>query len=249
MLYAFDHIVIIARDKIFPVAQRLANLGFQLTPMAKHNLGSCNQLVMLSNAYVEVLGWEEGTVPQRKEIADLPMGLDALVFRTYNATECYEKLQKSSFDVNPVQKLSRSAQVHGEEKLAQFNTVRFQTQPIPGLRIYFCEHLTPEFLWFDEVLKHPNLCDFLSEISVETPLLKQTSAIFLKLLELSDKDIHFSKDQITLHLANCSLTLRENKTLSSTKIVDVLLKHQPSDIQSDSSNDEITLTNQICDSL
>jgi Glyoxalase-like domain len=123
MLYAFDHIVITARDKIFPVAQRLANLGFQLTPMAKHNLGSCNQLVMLSNAYVEVLGWEEGTVPQRKEIADLPMGLDALVYRTYYATECYEKLQKSGFDVNPVQKLSRPAQVDGEEKLAQFNTV------------------------------------------------------------------------------------------------------------------------------
>jgi len=249
MSYDFDHLVIIARDKIIPVANNLRQLGFHLTEMAKHNLGSCNQLAMLSSSYVEVLGWEEGTIPQRKEIADLPLGLDALVFRTYNAAECFSSLKNSGFLANPVQELSRPALVNGKEELAQFNTVRFSAQPIPGLRIYFCEHLTPNFLWFDEVLQHPNLSNHLSEITLETNLLEETSATLMKLLNLSEKDIQSSQDMHMFALPNCKITIQKNLGVKSTKIKSVSIHRQLVDKTQDPTVKEIILTHHICDSV
>jgi len=249
MPYEFDHLVIIARDKILPVANKLKALGFLLTPMAKHNLGSCNQLAMLSSSYLEVLGWEEGTIPQRKEIADLPMGLDALVFRSYNALETYESLKKSGFSPNPVQELSRPAQLNGKEELAQFNTVRFASQPIPGLRIYFCEHLTPQFLWFDEVLKHPNLSNHLSEISLETNQLEDTSSTLARLLQLSKENINASSGEHCLSMPNCKIIIRENKNLSLTKINSIKINRQLPDGNADKSVNEIALTHHFCDSI
>ena len=249
MPYEFDHIVIIARDKIMPVANKLKSLGFFLTPMAKHNLGSCNQLAMLSDSYVEVLGWEEGTIPQRKEIADLPLGLDALVFRTYNAAETFSNLTNLGFLANPVQELSRPALVNGKEELAQFNTVRFSSQPIPGLRMYFCEHVTPQFLWFDEVLKHPNLCNHLREIALETNLLEETSAIFITLLNLSENDTDTTEDLHTLTLPNCKIRIKRNSNLALTKIVHVAIHHELKNGSPDPSIKEITLTHQVCESI
>ncbi len=247
MPYEFDHIVIIARDKIVGIADKLKNLGFQLTPLAKHNLGSCNQLAMLSTAYVEVLGWEEGTTPQRKEIANLDMGLDALVFRTSNALECFESLQSLGFAPNPVQDLSRPAQVNGVEELAQFKTVRFSSQPIPGLRIYFCEHLTPDFLWFEDVLKHPNLSNHLREITIETNQLEKTSNTLIQLLKLSVANIFKSTGEYSLMLPNCVLVIRENASLAMTKISSVKINHQLVNGLSDPTVQEITLSHHLCD--
>jgi len=249
MPYEFDHIVIIARDKMTQIAERLKNLGFQLTALAKHNLGSCNQLAMLSTAYVEVLGWEKGTIPQRKEIADLAIGLDALVFRTSNALECFESLKSLGFSPNPVQDLSRPAQVHGKEELALFKTVRFSSQPIPGLRIYFCEHLTPNFLWFEDVLKHSNLSNHLSEIRIETNLIEETSNTLMKLLGLSEANISKSTSEYSLMLPNCTLVIRENKSLSFTKIMSVKINRQLAGGLCDPLVKEITLSHHLCEAV
>jgi hypothetical protein len=247
MPYEFDHIVIIARDKITLIAERMKNLGFQLTPLAKHNLGSCNQLAMLSTAYIEVLGWEEGTTPQRKEIADLAIGLDALVFRTSNAFECFDNLQSLGFSPNPVQDLSRPAQVDGKEELAKFKTVRFSSQPIPGLRIYFCEHLTPDYLWFDDVLEHPNLSNHLREIMIETPQLVNTSNSLMQLLGLSEVNILKSNDEYAFMLPNCTLVIREDTSLPLTKITSVKINHQLENGLIDTRVNEITLSHQLCE--
>ncbi len=249
MPYEFDHLVIIARDKISKMAKHLENLGFHLTPMAKHNLGSCNQLAMQSNAYVEILGWEEGTIPERKEIADLAMGLDALVFRTTDADQCFKDLQNTGFSVNPVQDLSRPALVNGKIELAQFKTVRFSNQPIPGVRIYFCEHLTPQFLWFDAVLKHPNSTNHLKEITIETHELNTTSDIFSQLLQLTSTHILKNKHEHHLTLLNCKLIIRENASLHLSKISEVSINNQLLSGTHASGNSEIILNHQLCDSV
>ena len=41
-----DHLVFDVRDRMAEGATRLAALGFQLTPMGKHSLGSANHLMM-----------------------------------------------------------------------------------------------------------------------------------------------------------------------------------------------------------
>jgi len=111
---------------------------------------------VLEGTYVELLGWPPGAPPARKEIADSPFGLEALVFRTYDAEATYTRLRDAGFAVNPVQDLSRPAMLDGQEVQARFHTVRFAEQPLPGIRMYFCRHLTPECVWSPELMAHPN---------------------------------------------------------------------------------------------
>src|SRR5690606_4867472 len=140
-------------DELAPHFERQ---GFHLSEKAVHNLGSCNRLIVLESAYIELLGWPQGAPPARKEIADSPFGLEALVFRTHDAQATYERLRAAGFAVNPVQELTRPALVDGREMQARFHTVRFAEQPLPGIRMYFCRHLTPECVWSPGLMVHPN---------------------------------------------------------------------------------------------
>ena len=55
-----------------------------------------------------------------------------------------------------MQELSRPALLDGREVTARFHTVRFAEQPLPGIRMYFCRHLTPECVWSPALMSHPN---------------------------------------------------------------------------------------------
>lgn len=152
----FDHAVIMVRDRLDALAPHFEEQGFLLSDKSVHNLGSCNRLIALQSAYVELLGWPPGAPPARKEIADSPFGLEALVFRSYDAEATRARLVDEGFEVNPVQALTRPALVDGKTIQASFQTVRFAEQPLPGIRMYFCQHLTPEAVWTPSLMAHPN---------------------------------------------------------------------------------------------
>jgi len=152
----FDHAVVMVRDRLDALAPHFARQGFVLSDTSMHNLGSCNRLIALEGSYIELLGWPPGAPPARKEIADSPFGLEALVFRTYDAEATWRRLREAGFAVNPVQELTRPAQVDGRTVQARFHTVRFAEQPVPGIRMYFCRHLTPECVWVPALMDHPN---------------------------------------------------------------------------------------------
>ena len=239
MTYQFDHLVLIARDQILAVSDRLAGLGFNLTPLSKHNLGSSNQLCMLDSTYLEVLGWEHGTIPQRKEIADLEIGLDALVFKTDDAEQCFKHLQEAGFEPNPIQDLSRPAQVNQSIYTALFKTVRFAAQPVAGLRIYFCEHLTPEYLWFDEVTKHPNNKNHLQEIVIASPDPCQTANLFHRLLNIAATP-STNNSEFIVDLSNCILRIKPCTSLTLPQIQEVrinTLSNSANQASSDTSED------------
>ncbi|CAM4206115.1 Glyoxalase-like domain-containing protein [Bordetella tumbae] len=152
----FDHAVIMVRDRLDELAPHFEEQGFLVSDKSVHNLGSCNRLIPLQGTYVELLGWPPGAPPARKEIADSPFGLEALVFRSFDADATYARLRDEGFAVNPVQALTRPAVVDGREMQASFRTVRFAEQPLPGIRMYFCQHLTPECVWMPTLMAHPN---------------------------------------------------------------------------------------------
>lgn len=151
-----DHAVIMVRDRLEQAAPHFERQGYTLSETEVHNLGSWNRLVVLEHAYVELLGWPPGKPPARKEIADSPLGLEALVLRTHDAHATYDRLRAAGYAVNPVQALSRPARVGGKVMEARFDTVRFAEQPIPGMRLYFCRHLTPECIWQPALMRHAN---------------------------------------------------------------------------------------------
>ncbi len=202
-------------------AQTLEAKGFHLTDLARHNLGSLNRLIMLDSAYLEILGWESQAQSIRQEIADRPCGLDALVFRTSDAGACYQDLMESGFAPNPVQDLSRPVQIDGEIKQALFKAVRFTAQPIPGLRIYFCQHLTPEYVWIAGDMEHSNGLIHLKEIRVGSSNPAQTYQVFAKLLKLQGSltdSSHSWMNDYTIDLGNCLLRIH-GEALESPNLI------------------------------
>ena len=217
------------RDSLSELSDTFASRGFQLTPLAHHNLGSSNRLIMLDSSYIELLGWEKDKPIQRAEIASQAIGLDALVFRTQDADACFSDLKKSGFAVNPVQDLSREGEFMGANVLVQFKTVRFSEQPIPGLRIYFCEHLTPEYVWQKQWLTHPNQMQYLPKISLTSPDIAQTAATFQRLLNLAKTALVSEPNGIRIHLPNIELTLHAADGSQGVSIQDAQLSQSPSD--------------------
>lgn len=217
------------RDSLSELSETFTSQGFQLTPLAHHNLGSSNRLIMLDSSYIELLGWEKGKSIQRAEIANQAIGLDALVFRTDNADACYAQLKASGFAVNPVQDLSREGEFMGETVLVQFKTVRFSEQPISGLRIYFCEHLNPEYVWQKAWLSHPNKMLYLPQVTLGSPDVAQTAVEFQKLLKLSDQAIASNANTIQISLPNIKLNIQPADRSQGVFIQDARLSQSPSD--------------------
>jgi hypothetical protein len=217
------------RDSLSELSETFTSQGFQLTPLAHHNLGSSNRLIMLDSSYIELLGWEKGKPIQRAEIANQAIGLDALVFRTNDADASYAQLKESGFAVNPVQDLSREGEFMGKMVLVEFKTVRFSEQPIPGLRIYFCEHLNPEYVWQKAWLSHPNKMHYLPQITLGSPDSSQTAATFQKLLNLSDQAVVCSANTIQISLPNIELHIQPADRSQGVFIQDARLSQSPSD--------------------
>ena len=217
--YLFDHLVIIGRDRLTSLGEKFIGQGFSVTPLAHHNLGSSNQLIMLDTSYIELLGWEAGKTPQRPEIANQAIGLDALVFRTKNAHQTYGELKEAGFAVNPVQDLSRETEFLGKKVQAQFKTVRFSEQPIQGIRIYFCEHLTPEYVWQKQWLTHQNQLTCLSNITLASSNIENTAQILRKLLQLDLGHIARRDESIRLSLPNLELNIQYAKNLEKVQII------------------------------
>ncbi len=217
--YLFDHLVIIGRDKLQALADVFSAEGFQLTPVAHHNLGSINQLIMLDSTYIELLGWESDKPIQRAEIANQALGLDALVFRTSNAEKTYQQLLAKGFAVNPVQNLSRESEFLGKSVLVEFKTVRFSKQPIPGIRIYFCEHLSPEYVWQKQWLAHHNQITQLKNITISSPDIEGNAQLLSQLLNLSSEQVITKDESAHLTLPNIELNLQKAVHLNEARIL------------------------------
>jgi hypothetical protein len=165
----FDHAVVVVRDQMSNVAPRFEGQGFMLSEEATHNVGSHNRLIVLSDTYVELLGWPPGTPAPRAEIAASAVGFDAIVFRTDDAEATHQRLREGGFVVSPVTELTRPAMVDGGRAQARFTTVRFAEQPIRGIRVYFCQHLTPELVWQPRLMAHDNGVTVLRRVQAQAP--------------------------------------------------------------------------------
>ncbi len=220
----FDHLVLMMRDELMQRAPRFEQAGYRLTALSVHNLGSINRLIPLDTAYIELLGWPAGKPPARKEIADQPLGLDALVFRSEDAGATHARLCELGFDVNPVQRLERPLQFLGETQMARFDTVRFATQPVAGLRIYFCQHLTPEFIWNEPALDHANGAIALDRIVIEAP---DANMVATQLSKVANATAQAGDDgAYIVSLPNLALVVMPTPGLSAPRVSQAFLRHR-----------------------
>jgi hypothetical protein len=157
MVDPIDHLVIDVRDRIAEGAAAFRRLGFQLTPMGRHSLGSANHLAVLGRDYLELLGTDVPGGELRPDIAPYPVGLNGLVFRTGNAEVLAAAQQARGIPIGPAQAFHRPADLpDGTREDARFRTARLDRAAAFDGRLYWCEHLTPEHVWRPEWQAHPN---------------------------------------------------------------------------------------------
>lgn len=216
----FDHAVVIVKDRLHEIEGVLSERGFTLSELAKHNLGTFNRLIVLDSAYLELLGWLPGHEPARKDVVDAVPGLEALVFRSTDAHATHARLKQAGFKTRPVEELTRPALFHGQTVQARFLTVRFEEPPLPGIRMYFCQHMTPEYVWRADLLHHANHMNSLALISGRSADPVDTAATIAR---LTDATVSRDGNAAEVVLPNIRLRIEEDPSMQTARLCTTIL--------------------------
>jgi len=183
MAVRVDHAVINVLTGMDAAVERFRALGFAPTPRGYHSLGSINHLMMFERDYLELVGIEPGATKVREEVASAPIGLNGLVFATDDARALHRRLRAQGVPVLDPVDFSRPVMVDGVEREAAFTTVRVHPDYVPGGRVYYCEHKTPELVWRPEWLAQRNGSDGLAEFVVVAQDLPTQAERYARLLD------------------------------------------------------------------
>lgn len=198
-----DHVVVSLRDQLDAGAATYRRLGFSLTPRGYHTLGSMNHLAVFGTDYLELLAAPAGSA--RREIADAPIGLGALVFATRDADATHAAVTASGVPVLAPQAFSRPVEIDGVPRAAAFRTVRLPVDTAPAGRFYFCEHATPELVWRDAWRAHPNAVTGIARVVIAAADPGALGALFARMF--GDAMVYGEADGyvLTLGLATCEI--------------------------------------------
>ncbi|MGH6961738.1 MAG: VOC family protein, partial [Dongiaceae bacterium] len=143
-----DHTLVGVRDL---EAARAAwqKLGFILTPRGRHiGWGTANYCIMLEQGYVELLGIVDPTQFTNnldKFLAERE-GLLGLAFRSRDNEQTARWLAAGGFAPDGPKDLKRALELPEGEVLPAFKLLSLPPQEMPGLRAFFCQHLTPDII-------------------------------------------------------------------------------------------------------
>jgi hypothetical protein len=148
---AIDHAVLAVRD-LATAARDFSALGFTLTPLGRHSIGSRNHCIMLASTYLELLE-PAGTHPwlaYYREFVERGDGLAALALATTDAHASYRQLVAQGVAAQPPMDLARPVELDGEARTARFRLVQVSRE------VFLCQHLTHELVWRAQWQSHAN---------------------------------------------------------------------------------------------
>ena len=153
---AIDHVVVNARDGLEAAVHAYRRLGFSLTPLSRHTLGSMNQLATFAADYLELVGIDPDAAVKRTELLATPAGLDGLVFATEDADGVHRALVAAKLPVEDPFAFSRPISLADGSADVRFRVTRLKSAATPYGRVYFCQHVTRPLVWRDEWRGHAN---------------------------------------------------------------------------------------------
>ena len=151
-----DHTVINVQFDMDRAEGLFRDLGFSLTDRGFRSLGSMNHLMIFGTDYMELIALPPGAENPRKDIADAPVGINGLVFKTPNVDDTFAHMQSLGMAGDPPKAFTRPVELPGGAQDAAFRTVAVAQGTFPGGRVYYCEHNTPELVWRPEWQSHAN---------------------------------------------------------------------------------------------
>lgn len=181
--------------------ERMQQLGFTLTPYSSQRLppkpgeapapaGTGNRCIMLRRGYIEVLTVEKGAeTPNARSLREgmaRYVGLHIVCFGASDPEAVMARLTKEGFDPPPAVALSRTIGTMDGEGLARFSVVRAAPGKMPEGRIQYCIHHTPELLWQDRWIDHPNGAEGLEEVTIQVADVAEARARYRRFLGRKD---------------------------------------------------------------
>jgi hypothetical protein len=160
-----DHVGVCATDPR-PLWETYERLGFTLTPVARQSgrrrpdlptepFATANRCAMLRQGYVELLGiLDPGLFDNRlSEFLARYQGTHIIALTIGEEQAELERLRRAGFDIQGVAHLERPVD-DPEGPRARF--ARLPVPEAPEGRLQLIRHLTPELLWQERWLDHPN---------------------------------------------------------------------------------------------
>ncbi|MEM0908748.1 MAG: VOC family protein [Pseudomonadota bacterium] len=161
MQFDIDHIIIL-HDDLSAAADAARRLGFITTPTGHHSreMGTVNTTLMFADkkTYVELLAIDQPTdrnAPMRAALAERGPHVFGIAFKG-NAQEAHAHFKAHAIDGGAPFDFQRPVDVDGTATMARFTVAPIKSGALPGLYAFVCDQLTPQNVWIDSVLGHPN---------------------------------------------------------------------------------------------
>jgi hypothetical protein len=143
----------------------LEQMGFLMTPYTMHTMttapgeeprpsGTANRCIMLREGYLEIL-CAVGDAPLAQQLNAATArytGLHLLAFSCADARTEHARLTEAGFVMQPLVNLTRSV----DGGTLRFSVVRLEPGQMAEGRTQFLQHDTPDLLWREELMNHPN---------------------------------------------------------------------------------------------
>lgn len=153
-----DHVVVMATD-IDAAEAAYRRLGFEVQPRGFHKkLGTANHLMIFERDYLEILGIVEPTPvnAERREWLKQGGGLANVALATDGADAAFDAFAAAGLQPDQPLAFDRAVEVAGRVEQARFRTVRVPKAHMPVVGLFVCEHLTPQFVYRGEWVRHAN---------------------------------------------------------------------------------------------
>ena len=186
---ALDHVGI-AGDDLPALAAKWEALGFCLTPLARHSgkrtpdgpvvpFGTGNRCIMLAEGYLELIAIvDPGAFSNTLDrFLARYAGIHILALSIADEAANLARLRRAGIDIPGVAYLERPV----DDADPAGPQARFARLPLPDPpegRIQLIRHLTPEAIWQDRFMAHPNHATALAEVVLAVEHPAETAARF-----------------------------------------------------------------------
>jgi hypothetical protein len=178
---ALDHVGVVGRD-VAALAADFEKLGFCLTPLARHAGGRTgNRNVMLRQGYIELLSVVDGGSSATLDgFLARYAGIHILALAVADEAATLARLHRASFAQAALSRTDRAVDdADPAGPRARFTLIT--TPDPPEGRIHLIRHETPEALWQERFLHHPNHATALEEVVLVVAEPAVTAALLSRL--------------------------------------------------------------------
>jgi hypothetical protein len=143
-----DHTLIGVRD-LEAARTAWARLGLQVTPRGRHvGWGTANYCIMLERGYIELLGIVDPAqfTNNLDKFLEQREGLLGLAFNSRDADATAAWLKSQGLHPEGPRDLKRALEMPDGDLMPAFKLVHLPPEETPGLRAFFCQHLSPDII-------------------------------------------------------------------------------------------------------